>query len=179
MATVLLISGSTRAGSTNTAVIRTAAALEPERTRVYTGLAALPAFNPDDDADPLPPVVAELREALAAADALLVCTPEYAGALPGAFKNLLDWTVGGAEMPGLPVGWVNTAGVAAPTGGRGAHTELSTVLGYVGARVVEQGCRRVPLARAQVGDDGLIADPDVRAEITAALDALVRTSAEG
>lgn len=178
MATVLLISGSTRGGSTNTAVIRTAAALEPERTRVYEGLADLPAFNPDDDADPLPPAVAELRGALAAADALLVCTPEYAGALPGAFKNLLDWTVGGAEMPGLPVGWINTAGVAAPTGGSGAHTELATVLGYVGARVVGEACRRVPLSRAQVGEDGLIADTDVRTEITAALDALTRMDTE-
>ena len=178
MATVLLISGSTRAGSTNTALIRTAAVLDPERTRVHDGLADLPAFNPDDDADPLPPAVAELRGALAAADALLVCTPEYAGALPGAFKNLLDWTVGGAEMPGLPVGWINAAGVAAPTGGSGAQAELATVLGYVGARVVGAACRRVPLTRLRVGDDGLIADPDVRAEILGALETLVRTSTE-
>lgn len=172
MATVLLISGSTRAGSTNTALVRTAAAMAPDRTRHYNGLAALPAFNPDDDVEPLPPTVAELRAALAAADALLICTPEYAGALPGAFKNLLDWTVGGAEMPGLPVGWINAAGVAAPTGGAGAHTELATVLGYVGARVVDAACRRIPLVRSQVGDDGLIADPHVRAEIATALAAL-------
>ncbi|GAA4856464.1 NADPH-dependent FMN reductase [Actinomycetospora corticicola] len=172
MTTVLLVSGSTRAGSTNTALLRTAAAMDPARTRLYDGLAALPAFNPDDDVEPLPPAVADLRGALAAADALLICTPEYAGALPGAFKNLLDWTVGGAEMPGLPVGWINAAGVAAPTGGRGAHTELATVLGYVQARVVDAACRRVPLTRAQVGDDGLIADPAVRAEIAAALDAV-------
>ncbi|GLZ51799.1 NADPH-dependent FMN reductase [Actinomycetospora sp. NBRC 106378] len=172
MTTVLLISGSTRAGSTNTAVLRTAAVLDPGQTRLYDGLAQLPAFNPDDDVEPLPPAVAELRRALAACDALLVCTPEYAGALPGAFKNLLDWTVGGAEMPGLPVGWINAAGVAAPTGGSGAHTELATVLGYVQARIVRSACRRVPLARSQVGDDGIIADPVVRAEIAAALDAL-------
>ncbi|WP_373696016.1 NADPH-dependent FMN reductase [Actinomycetospora aurantiaca] len=173
MPTVLLVSGSTRAGSTNTALIRTAAAIRPLETRVFDQLAALPAFNPDDDVEPLPAAVATLRAALDQADALLICTPEYAGALPGAFKNLLDWTVGGAEMPALPVGWINAAGVAAPTGGEGAHSELATVLGYVQARVVDEACRRVPLSRSQVGEDGLIDDPEVRAELDRAIDALL------
>lgn len=43
----------------------------------------------------------------AAADAVLFCTPEYAGALPGSFKNLLDWTVGGGETYGKPAAWIN------------------------------------------------------------------------
>ena len=173
MSAVLLISGSTRAGSSNTALLRTAAALEPERTAWGPDLKTLPAFDPDEDRDPLPPAVASLRAGLAASRAVLFCTPEYAGALPGAFKNLLDWTVGGAEMPGRPVGWINAASVAAPTGGTGAHTELATVLGYVGARVVDDACRRVPLTRDLVGDDGLIADAGVRAELRAALGALL------
>jgi NAD(P)H-dependent FMN reductase len=171
--TVLLVSGSTRVGSTNTALLRTAAALEPERTRWSVDLKDLPAFDPDEDREPLPPAVDALRTGLAATDAVLFCTPEYAGALPGAFKNLLDWTVGGAEMPGRPVGWINAASIAAPTGGQGAHTELATVLGYVGARVVEDACRRVPVTRGQVGADGVVADPAVRAEVRAALDALL------
>ncbi|GLZ47805.1 hypothetical protein Acsp06_39900 [Actinomycetospora sp. NBRC 106375] len=159
MTAVLLLSGSTRAGSTSTAALRTLAALEPDRTRLYAELVALPAFDPDLDADPLPPPVARLRAALGEAAGVLVCTPEYAGALPGAFKNLLDWTVGGHEMPGLPVGWVNVSSIAAPTGGRGAHDELRTVLGYVQARVVDDACRRHPLSRGDVGADGLVADP--------------------
>lgn len=169
---VLLISGSTRAGSTNTAVLRTAAALDPDGTRLYTELAGLPAFDPDADRDPLPSSVASLRGALAGSSAVLFCTPEYAGALPGAFKNLLDWTVGGAEMPGMPTGWINVSSVAAPTGGAGAHTELATVLGYVGARLVDGACRRLPLARDSVGADGTIPDAAVRDEIAAALKAL-------
>lgn len=63
------------------------------------GLADVPAFNPDPDPDhdhePLPPPVADLRAHMAAADAVVFCTAEYAGGLPGTFKNLLDWTVGG------------------------------------------------------------------------------------
>jgi NAD(P)H-dependent FMN reductase len=73
--------------------------------------------------------VAELRHEIGAADAVLICTPEYAGALPGSFKNLLDWTVGGGEADRKPVGWINASGVAAPTGGGDAHASLRKVLG--------------------------------------------------
>jgi NADPH-dependent FMN reductase len=60
--------------------------------------ATLPRFNPDDDreGEPVHAAIAELREHIAAADALVLCAPEYAGALPGALKNLLEWTVGDA-----------------------------------------------------------------------------------
>ena len=178
--TILLISGSTRAASTNTAVLRTLLHRAPRRARLYEGLADLPAFNPDHDpGDPhgpdrdlLPAPVAGLRAALAASSAVVFCTPEYAGALPGALKNLLDWTVGGAEMPGLAVGWINVASVAAPTGGAAAHAELRTVLGYVGAHVVDAACRRVPLARGDITADGLVADPRLDAAMSAVLDAL-------
>lgn len=163
---VLLICGSTRAASTNAAALRTAAALAPDgvRTTTYAGLKELPAFDPDDDREgaPLPHRVTELRASIAVCDAVLFCTPEYAGALPGGFKNLLDWTVGGGELAGKPVGWVNVASVAAPSGGADAHEELARVLGYVGARVVEGACRRVPVSRADVVGDGTIGLPELR-----------------
>lgn len=62
----------------------------PGRGRLYEGLTELPAFNPDDDRDPLPTPVATLRGALEACSTVVFCTPECAGALPGSFKNLLD-----------------------------------------------------------------------------------------
>jgi NAD(P)H-dependent FMN reductase len=169
---ILLISGSTRGGSTNTAALRTARAVAPApvAARLYEGLAGLPAFNPDDDHEPLPPAVAELRQEIAAADAVLFCTPEYAGTLPGSFKNLLDWTVGGVQMSAKPVAWIN---VAAEGRGNGAHDSLATVLGYVGAYVVESACRRIPLARTAVGPDGQVADPDFRAAVTGVLQAIL------
>jgi len=164
---VLLVSGSTRAGSTNTAVLRSAPAMAPDGVTgvLYDGLAALPAFNPDDDHEPLPRPVADLRAQLAACDAVLFCTPEYAGALPGSFKNLLDWTVGGAEMYGRPAAWINVSSVAAPTGGAVAHASLATVLGYVGADVVDAACVRAPMTRAAVGSDGAVTDPSVRGQL--------------
>ncbi|MFJ2778478.1 NADPH-dependent FMN reductase [Kitasatospora sp. NPDC087315] len=168
---VLLIPGSLRAGSTNETVLRTAAAVAPESvtTTYYTGLAGLPHFNPDHDTDPLPEPVVELRAAIEAADALLICTPEYAGTLPGSFKNLLDWTVGGIEISDKPVGWINAA---APGRGQGAEAALGTVLRHTGAALVADACVRVPLDRKGVGPDGLAADPLVRARIGEVLELL-------
>jgi chromate reductase, NAD(P)H dehydrogenase (quinone) len=173
---ILLISGSLRSGSTNTAVLRTAAALAPDgvATVLFDGMARLPHFSPDADADgaPVHPAVAALREAVAAADALLLCTPEYAGALPGSFKNLLEWTVGDGGTYRKPVAWINAAGPAAPTGAADAHDSLRRVLRYVHADVVEEACARIPVERAMVSADGLIADPTVRARLGEVLRAL-------
>jgi NAD(P)H-dependent FMN reductase len=172
VARVLLISGSTRAGSTNSALVRTAAACAPPGIEAvaYDGLATLPHFNPDDDREPLPPPVAALREAIDSADGVLFCTPEYAGTLPGSAKNLLDWTVGATVLTDKPVAWVNAA--ADPRRGAGAHATLATVLGYVQARIVEDACRSVPVARESLNADGLIDDAATCAAIADALLAL-------
>lgn len=174
---LLLVSGSLREGSTNAAVLQTARAVAPAElaTVLYGGMSGLPHFNPDDDreGEAVHGAVAELRAQVAAADALLVCTPEYAGALPGALKNLLEWTVGDAGTYGKPVAWINASGEAAPTGGADAHDSLRKVLGYVHADVVDAACVRVPVTRDAVGPDGTIADPQIREQIAAALTALV------
>jgi len=159
-ARVLLVSGSTREGSTNTAALRTARAVAPDGVvaELYDGLVELPAFVPGDH-EPVHPAVAELRRRVGAADAVLFCTPEYAGSLPGSLKNLLDWTVGSGELYGKPVAWVN---VAAEGRGGGADAALATVLGYVGAVVVTGGPVRISVGREAVGPDGLVGDGQVR-----------------
>jgi chromate reductase len=180
---LLLISGSLRDGSTNTAALRTLRDVAAPRvdTTLYDGMAALPHFNPDDDreGEPVHPAVAGLRASVAAADALVISTPEYAGALPGALKNLLEWTVGDAGTYRKPVGWLNVAGPAAPSGAADAHASLAKVLGYVGADVVAAACVRIPVTRAQVGADGLIGDGGVRAALRAVIGALEERVAAG
>ena len=177
MTRLLLISGSLRGGSTNSATMRTAAALAPDEVEatIYDGMGRLPHFNPDDDpADGvgLDPEVAALRAALGAADAVLLSTPEYAGALPGSFKNLLDWTVGGGQMAEMPTAWINVSGAAAPSGGADAHDSLRKVLGFTGSRIVEEAVLRLPLSRDDVGEDGLIAPSGPRDAIAGAVTAL-------
>jgi chromate reductase, NAD(P)H dehydrogenase (quinone) len=160
---ILLISGSTRQGSGNTAALRTAQAVAPDglAAEMYDGLTALPAFSPDEDERP-PGPAADLRARIAAAGALLFCTPEYAGTLPGSLKNLLDWTVGGTQLSGRPVGWIN---VAAAGRGGGATRTLETVLGYVGADIVAAACLSVPIAREALDEAGRVVDPAVLGRI--------------
>jgi chromate reductase, NAD(P)H dehydrogenase (quinone) len=175
---ILLISGSTRGGSSNTAALRTIGSVAPAgvTAELYGGLAELPAFNPDDDGADLPGPVAGLRAQISAADAVVFCTPEYAGTLPGSFKNLLDWTVGGGELYGKPVAWINVANQGR---GDGAQATLLTVLGYVGATIIESACRRLPVARDWIGPDGVITDAGFRAEMADAIAAISAAAATG
>jgi NAD(P)H-dependent FMN reductase len=173
-ARIVLVSGSLRGGSTNSAVVNTATALDLPgiETVVFDGMSALPHFNPDDDFDPLPPSVVELRATIGIAHAVLFCTPEYAGALPGSFKNLLDWTIGGEEMYEKRVGWIN-----ASAAGRGlnAHDSLRKVLGFAGTTIIDAACLEVPVPRGAIGENGVIEDQSVCAAIGEALAALAET----
>jgi chromate reductase, NAD(P)H dehydrogenase (quinone) len=171
---ILLVSGSTRGGSTNTALLRAALAAAPAgvEAHLYEGMTALPHFNPDDDVDPLPAAVVDLRGEIAGADAVLFCTPEYAGALPGTFKNLLDWTVGGPEMYEKPVAWVNASG--SPTRGQKAHESLDTVLRTIHAEIVPAACTHIAVPRDRVAAGGTIADPEIRRRIGEVLATLAR-----
>jgi len=176
---LLLVCGSVRSGSSNAAALRTAGLLAPDGVPVasYDELAVLPHFNPDDDGENLPAAAARLRRQLGEARAVLFSTPEYAGALPGSLKNLLDWSVGGGEMSGKPVGWINCS--AALTGAAGAYAELRTVLTYTDAVIVEPACVQVPVTRADVGPDGLVTDPAIRDRLAAAVAALVMAGRAG
>ena len=176
---LLLISGSLRDGSSNSAAIRTVAAqLESDAdVTVYAEMGLLPHFNPDVEATALPDVVACLRRNIDDAVAVLICTPEYAGALPGSFKNLLDWTVGGMEIVDKPVAWINVSANA--TNAAGAHASLETVLNYTGADIVHDACRHVPVAAADLSSDGLVSTSAVVDELrSAALTLLERVRQE-
>src|SRR4051812_36453664 len=91
---IILISGSLRARSASTAAIAAAAELAPANVApaIYAELDRLPHFNPDHDRDPLADAVVRLRDLLGRARAVMLSTPEYAGSLPGSFKNMIDWT---------------------------------------------------------------------------------------
>jgi chromate reductase len=171
--TVLLVCGSLRRGSVNEAVLRTAQQVSPDRVaaELYAGMGDLPHFNPDDDRpETLHPAVVDLRARIGAADAMLFCTPEYAGAMPGSFKNVLDWTVGGGETYGKPVGWINAS--VGPTDAVDTYDSLRKVLERTGTDIVETACVRIPVGRPQVGPDGTIADEEVRARLALTLTAL-------
>ena len=170
-----MISGSLRQRSITAAVLRTAAVVAaPAVTTVLDGgPGALPHFDPDHDVAPLAPAVDAFRRRIHDADALLLATPEYAGALPGSFKNLLDWTIGDDQPRSIdtkPVAWINPS----TRGAARAHDELRRVLGYAGADIVEAACIDIPLTGSTIGADGLIHDGEVRQRLAACVTELCR-----
>jgi chromate reductase len=171
---ILLISGSVRVGSVNAAVIATVADLvwAPFVTDTYGGLGDLPHFNPDLDHDPLPLKVAELRAAIRDASAVLISTPEYAGAMPGALKNLLEWTIGGVEISDKPTGWINPS--TNPLRAEKTYASLATVLGYTGATLIDGACVDVPVSRQSIDAHGLVRDEMIRRAISRAIGALTQ-----
>jgi NAD(P)H-dependent FMN reductase len=157
-------------------LLRTVVQLVPQgfAGQLYDRLADLPAFNPDEDRHPLPPEVQRLRDVIHQANAILFSTPEYAGALPGSLKNLLDWTIGDDRAGSIynkPVGWVNASSRSA----EGAHRELRTVLTYAHARIVESACIDLPVTATMIGADGLIQDSTARATLKVVLADLAAT----
>jgi chromate reductase len=99
---ILAVSGSLRAGSYNRAALRAAAELAPDgMTVTIADLNGIPIYNADEEAaDGYPDSVVALREALRAADGMLIATPEYNYSVTGALKNALDWlSRGGDESP--------------------------------------------------------------------------------
>lgn len=176
---LLAISGSLRAGASNSAVLDAAALLAPPGVEVvrYDGLAALPAFNPDvDTADGslLPPVVADLRARIERADGILISSPEYAHGIPGALKNLLDWLVGSVELPAKPVAILNTSphSVHAPA-------QLAEVLTTMRARLVPAACVTVPLMGRRLDGSGIAADAALAQVLQRAIAAFVHAVAGG
>jgi chromate reductase, NAD(P)H dehydrogenase (quinone) len=168
---ILLVSGSTRTASTNTAALRTAQSVAPDQVAatLYDRLGSLPQFNPDDDHQSPHPAVRDLRREIAAANALLFCTPEYAGSMPGSLKNLLEWTVSSGELYRKPAAWVN---VAAPGRSGGAYAELATVLEYLGTDVVEPACAHSHVPKGGIGPDGLVTTGAFRAKVADTLETI-------
>ena len=166
---ILAISGSLRAASSNTAVVEAARLLAPPDVEVviYRGLGELPHFNPDVEMGVLPPPVAELRAAVGSADALLICSPEYAHGVPGSMKNALDWLVGGPEFVGKPVALVN----ASPRSVH-AQAQLAETVATMSGVLVEGACVALPLAGRRMDAAEIAADPELSSALAGALAAL-------
>ena len=111
---VVGISGSLRRGSHNSAALRAAQELAPPgmAIEIYAGLRDIPPYDEDvRQAEGYPPAVADLRERLAAADAVLIVTPEYNYSVPGVLKNAIDWASRPPEQPfsGKPIAIMGAA----------------------------------------------------------------------
>jgi chromate reductase len=172
---ILGISGSLRAASYNTALLRAAAELLPPDTALdlYEGLEELPPYNEDRDTDDPPAQVVRLRAAIEAADAVLFATPEYNTTMPGQMKQVVDWASRphgpGAALWGKPVAAIGAS--ITDYGAMWAQDHLRKALGVSGARVLDT---ELAVARAQdLFLDGELTDPETRDRLAELVRSLV------
>ncbi len=172
---VLAISGSLRRGSHNTELLRAAEDLLPPSVELelFDGLKAVEPYDEDDDVGGGPAGARRLRDAIEAADAILIAAPEYNSSLPGQLKNAIDW----ASRPlrenalwGKPV-----AVVGASTGMFGAvwsQAEVRKAVGASGGRVIDKD---LPVGHADQAftDDGRLTDMELHNRYLEILDELV------
>ena len=149
---ILAISGSLRQTSSNTALIITIQKMVPENTvyTIFNGLGKLPHFN---DAEELSVEVVEWRRQLKEANAVLICTPEYAFGVPGSLKNALDWTVSSGELVGKPLALITAA-----TGGDKAHAAFLQIFTALSANIPEGCALLIPFVRTKLNAAGEITD---------------------
>lgn len=172
---ILGISGSLRRQSHNTKLLRNAEELLPPDAEfeLWQNLKAVPPYDEEDDIEPAPPAVAELKLAIAEADGILFATPEYNSSLPGQLKNALDWVsrpAGRSPLRNKPV-----AVIGASTGAFGAvwaQAELRKVLAATGARVVDAEVA-VGHADSRFDDEGRLIDESFRQELAETLGTLL------
>ena len=173
---LLAISGSLRAHSSNTETLRALALLAPRRVTVslYDGLAALPPFNPDLDVEGMTPPepVRNLRARIDAADAIVICSPEYAHGVPGSLKNALDWLVSAPEVLLKPV-----ALLSASSRSSYAQVSLAETLRTMSMALVAERHFVVPLADRGMDAAAIAADPGLAAPLHDCLDKLVVAAA--
>ncbi|MBS0393324.1 MAG: NAD(P)H-dependent oxidoreductase [Proteobacteria bacterium] len=170
MTTIVGFSGSLRRGSLNSAVLRAAAARMPAGSQLQLeSIAAIPLYNGDDEAaGGVPPAVARLKDAIAAADGLLLVSPEYNNSLPGVTKNAIDWLSRPASdvarvFRGRPV-----AIAGASPGGFGTILSQNAwlpVFRTLGADLWPGGRLLVSRAAGLIGPDGELADRDTLAAV--------------
>jgi len=156
---VLAMSGSLRKGSYNTAVVRACAALAPDgMTFDILDLAPVPLFSQDVEAAGMPDAVRDARERIAAADGVLIATPEYNSSIPGVLKNALDWF---SRPPAHPFVGKPLAIIGASPGRLGtarAQLHLRQIMGRLNAVILTGPEVLISGADQAIGEDGSFTD---------------------
>lgn len=160
------LSGSLRQGSYNTALLRAAAARMPAGSKLTIGsIRDIPLYDGDEEsARGIPVAVTRLKDAIGAADGLLIASPEYNNGIPGVAKNAIDWL----SRPPADIAHVFAAKpvalLGASPGGFGtilAQNAWLPVLRTLGADLWSGGRLLVPRAAQTFDADGNLVDAKV------------------
>jgi chromate reductase len=171
---ILALAGSLRQGSYNRGLLRAAGELAPDWVKVqFFDIGTLPFFNEDLEAPSDPEVVRQFKEAISRANAILIATPEYNGAVPGVLANAIDWAsrpTGRSVLRNKPVAVMGA--VLGRSGSANAQAALRGVLSRVGAIVVPDPQVLVPRASRLFDEQVNLRDEDTRKEICELVEAV-------
>lgn len=161
---LLGIAGSLRKASLNRALLRAVGETLPEGVtlEIFDGLGAIPTFDPDDHAEPEP--VLAWKRAIAAADALVIATPEYNYSIPGVLKNAIDCASrppATSPLRGKPIGIVSAA--TGISGGMRAQYHLRQILVFTNSPAMLQPEVIIPRAQERFDAAGTLTDASTRA----------------
>src|SRR5687768_13346848 len=171
MATIVVgVSGSLRRQSFNTALLREAAALMPPGSTLdVRTIHGIPLYNADDEAaQGLPAEVTALKDAIIAADGLILATPEYNNSVPGVFKNAIDWLSRPPADIKRVFGGKPVAIIGASPGGFGTVLSQSAwlpVLRTLGTTLFTGGRVAVSRAGGVFDEHGAMTDDAVRQQL--------------
>ena len=170
MVHLLGISGSLRAQSFNTALLRAAQAAAGDGVRLDAAtLHGIPLYDGDhEQRDGMPPAVRELKQRVLDSDGLLMVTPEYNNGVPGVFKNAVDWL--SRKSPDMPLVFADrpVAVMGASPGGFGtimSQNHWLPVLRTLGARHWSGGRLMVSRAQSVFAADGTLQDDAIRKQL--------------
>lgn len=170
MTTIVGIAGSLRSGSINAALLQAAAALMPAGSKLdIATIRGIPLYDGDlETREGIPPAVAALKDRIAAADGLLLATPEYNNGIPGVFKNAIDWlSRPPADIPRV-FGDRPIAVIGASPGGFGtilAQNAWLPVLRTLGGRAWSGGRLMVSRAGSVFDESGVLADEKIQGQL--------------
>jgi chromate reductase, NAD(P)H dehydrogenase (quinone) len=171
MKKIFAICGSTRQNSINLALLKIIAELEKEtlELQIFTQIDYLPHYNPDiDNIEYTPTFVTKFKQKIKEADAILICTPEYAMGVPGTLKNALDWTVATMEFSQKP-----TALITASTSGEKGHHSLLETLKVIEAKIDEKTSLLISTPKTKI-KDGVITDNETREKVKSVIENLIK-----
>jgi len=154
---ILALSGSLRQASINTKLLTAITRAAPDNITInlFSGLGALPFFNPDLEGLE-PDSVLAFRKVLSASDGVIISSPEYAHGITGVMKNALDWIVGSGEFMNKPVAVLN----AAPRSST-AYETLKEVVRTIDAKIIPDASIDIPVLGRDLDVSGLLSDPEI------------------
>lgn len=152
---ILGINGSASRNSSNLAILHTVAELGQTEfdLKILADLTTLPHFKTELTQIDVPETIVGFRKAIADADGIIICTPEYVFSIPSGLKNAIEWCVSTTVFSGKPVGLIT-----ASASGEKAHEELKLIMQTVQTNFIEETTLLIQGVKGKVNNNGQIID---------------------